>query len=136
MRPSREEVKKAIKDAGWTGIYTHMTSPTTRESLTVPVEWDQIERFAVAMYEAGADAYRESMKGAGWRRCAKGQRTTQFCGQLEAAISAERAVSDRLLAKIKHVVGWLDEDETWGNIATDLHALISEVESMRKENKE
>lgn len=26
----------------------------------------------------------------GWRRCAVGQRTTQYCGQLEAAVAAER----------------------------------------------
>ena len=26
----------------------------------------------------------------GWRQCAKGQKTTQFCGQIEAAVAAER----------------------------------------------
>lgn len=27
----------------------------------------------------------ESMMAAGWRQCAKGQRTTQFCGQMNQA---------------------------------------------------
>jgi hypothetical protein len=29
-------------------------------------------------------------KEEGWRQCAKGQRTTQFCGLLEEAVRAER----------------------------------------------
>jgi len=32
----------------------------------------------------------EDMIAEGYRWCAKGQRTTQFCGQLEAAVKAER----------------------------------------------
>jgi len=45
-----------------------------------------VERFAALV----AAAEREAMKLDGWRQCAKGQRTTQYCGQLEAAVSAER----------------------------------------------
>ena len=37
-----------------------------------------------------AAAEREAMIADGWRHCAQGQRTTQFCGQLEAAVAAER----------------------------------------------
>lgn len=32
----------------------------------------------------------EQMLAEGWRQCAKGQNTTQFCGQLEAAVLSER----------------------------------------------
>lgn len=32
----------------------------------------------------------EQMLAEGWRQCAKGQHTTQFCGQLEEAVKAER----------------------------------------------
>lgn len=32
----------------------------------------------------------EQMRAEGWRQCAKGQHTSQFCGQLEAAVLAER----------------------------------------------
>ena len=37
-----------------------------------------------------AAAERERMLQNGWRRCADGQRTTQFCGQLQQAVVAER----------------------------------------------
>jgi hypothetical protein len=32
----------------------------------------------------------------GWRQCAEGQKTTQFCGQLEAAVKAEREACARV----------------------------------------
>lgn len=32
----------------------------------------------------------DKMRTEGWRQCAQGQNTTQFCGQLEAAVKAER----------------------------------------------
>ena len=32
----------------------------------------------------------EHLKDQGYRQCAKGQRTTQFCGMLEQAVRAER----------------------------------------------
>jgi hypothetical protein len=44
-----------------------------------------IERFFKLAYEAGAAAERNRMIADGWRQCAQGQRTTQFC-----------AVADRL----------------------------------------
>lgn len=33
---------------------------------------------------------RAKLQAEGWRQCAKGQGTSQFCGQLEAAVLAER----------------------------------------------
>ena len=45
-----------------------------------------LERFAALV----AAAKEQEMRESGWRQCAKGQRTTQFCGQLEAAVAAER----------------------------------------------
>lgn len=35
-------------------------------------------------------AHLDQLIAEGWRQCAKGQNTTQFCGQLEAAVLAER----------------------------------------------
>jgi len=43
---NRDDVLSAIKEAMWTGIYTQWTSPTETESMTVPVTWNQVERFA------------------------------------------------------------------------------------------
>ena len=40
--------------------------------------------------EKFAAAEREAMIEQGWRQCAKGQRTTQFCGMVEQAVLAER----------------------------------------------
>jgi hypothetical protein len=51
----------------------------------VPIP-SELERFVALV----AAAEREAMKSDGWRQCAVGQRTTQYCGQLEAAVAAER----------------------------------------------
>jgi hypothetical protein len=40
-----------------------------------------IERFFKLAYEAGAAAERSRMIADGWRQCAQGQRTTQWCAQ-------------------------------------------------------
>ena len=47
---------------------------------------EQLKRFAALV----AAAEVERMKSEGWRQCAEGQRTTQFCGLLEEAVAAER----------------------------------------------
>jgi len=47
---------------------------------------EEIEAFA----ELVAEAERERMIVEGWRHCAEGQRTTQYCGLLEDAVKAER----------------------------------------------
>jgi hypothetical protein len=51
-----------------------------------------LERFAALV----AAAERERMKSEGWRQCAKGQRTTQFCGLLEDTVAAEREACRQL----------------------------------------
>lgn len=35
----------------------------------------------------------------GWRQCAIGQKTTQFCGLLEAAVAAEREACAKICEK-------------------------------------
>jgi hypothetical protein len=47
---------------------------------------ESLKHFAVLV----AAAEQERMKSEGWRQCAKGQRTTQYCGLLEEAVKAER----------------------------------------------
>jgi hypothetical protein len=47
---------------------------------------EHLERFAALV----AAAERDRMKSEGWRQCAEGQRTTQYCGLLEEAVKAER----------------------------------------------
>lgn len=56
---------------------------------------DEIERLRAECERLIAD---------GWRQCAKGQKTTQYCGQLEAAVAAERerwAADARLAAYVR-----------------------------------
>ena len=47
---------------------------------------DDLERFAALV----AAEKEQQMIRDGWRQCAKGQRTTQHCGLLDAAVKAER----------------------------------------------
>lgn len=47
---------------------------------------DRLMKFADAITETA----REAMVRDGWRQCAAGQQTTQFCNQLEDAVLAER----------------------------------------------
>jgi len=58
-----------------------------REAHMHHMAWDDdyiegTERFAALV----TAAERERMKSEGWRQCAKGQRTTQYCGLLEDAV--------------------------------------------------
>lgn len=55
------------------------------------------------------DAIREAVEAAharmiadGWRQCAKGQRTTQFCGQLQKAVEAEREACAKVCEAMDH----------------------------------
>jgi hypothetical protein len=54
----------------------------------------------------------QEFKADGWRRCAEGQNTTQFCALLEAAVLAEReecaGVCDALADEFSG-----DPDEAW-----------------------
>ena len=47
---------------------------------------DDLERFATLV----AAEKEQQMIRDGWRQCAEGQRTTQHCGLLDAAVKAER----------------------------------------------
>lgn len=81
-------------------------------------------------WQAACKWQRESMQDDGMRQCAKGQHTSQFCGQLESAVAAERAVSDRLLEALLNM-----KRDTW-HWQQIRDAAIAEVESMRKEKPE
>jgi hypothetical protein len=43
---------------------------------------------------------RERMKSEGWRQCAEGQHTTQYCGLLEDSVKAEREACAKLCESI------------------------------------
>ena len=53
---------------------------------------ERMERFAALV----AAATEREMRESGWRQCAKGQRTTQFCGQLEAEREKLKSLYDQI----------------------------------------
>jgi hypothetical protein len=60
---NREDIIKLAREAGWSGIYTQWREPDgspdwtpVKESLTVPVTMEQIERFAALVAAAEREA--------------------------------------------------------------------------------
>jgi len=60
---TREDITRMAREAGWSGIYTQWREPDgspdwtpVRESLTVPVTMEQIERFAALVAAAEREA--------------------------------------------------------------------------------
>jgi hypothetical protein len=60
---NREDVIRMAREAGWSGLYTQWAEPTGKpdwspfkESLTVPVTMEQIERFAALVAAAEREA--------------------------------------------------------------------------------
>ena len=80
----RELIIRLAREAGYIGM--QFTSIST------------LERFA-ALIE-------EHLKSQGYRQCAKGQRTTQFCGMLQEAVKAEREACAKVCDKMWHE--WLN----------------------------
>lgn len=141
---SREEVQMSI--AAKLRAHSNCKSSVAWEGQArMLMAWaaDTIDAANAAIYEAGA----KSSQSDGWRQCAKGQHTSQFCGQLEAAVAAERTVSDRLLEALKDARIDIEEwgayagdyfQEKWG-LQEDLSRydrLIAAVEALRKEKPE
>ena len=57
---------------------------------------EELERFAALV----AAEKEQQMISNGWRKCAEGQRTTQFCGLLDAAVKAEREACAKVCEEI------------------------------------
>ena len=60
---TRDDIIKLAQEAGWSGLYTTYNEPTgkadwkmVKESLTVPVTMEQIERFATLVAAAEREA--------------------------------------------------------------------------------
>lgn len=81
---TRDDIARAAREAGWSGLYTQWAEPTGnpdwkpfKESLTVPVTAEQVERFFRAAYDAGAAAEREAwdpVQDSEWEVRADGKR--------------------------------------------------------------
>jgi len=59
----------------------------------IPYKWEALTRF-ISIFESRLIA-------SGYRKCAAGQDTTQFCGLVEAAVKAEREACSKECDKIE-----------------------------------
>jgi hypothetical protein len=82
---------------------------------------EEFERFAALV----AAEKEQQMIRDGYRKCAEGQRTTQFCGLLEEAVKAEREAC----AKICDDISWSNEGK-W--FAVDSGKLMKYVKEEQK----
>ena len=82
---TRANILRMAREAGFAGWLAETPFVTTC-----------FEHFAALV----AAAERERMKSEGWRQCAKGQRTTQYCGLLEDSVKAEREACAKLCEEI------------------------------------
>ena len=101
---TRDEVIRLTQEAG---LY-----------LATDVNWMPIIgiEYAEKLAALVAAAKEHEMRESGWRQCAKGQRTTQYCGQLEAAVAAERE-------ECAKVCDWMpDGSGHYGNCAAAIRA--------------
>jgi hypothetical protein len=89
---TREEINSMAKEAGWTKAGRDMEYP----ALT-----DRLERF-ITLYE-------RRLIEQGWRQCAEGQITTQYCGLLELAVAAEREACAQVCEEAA-LKNWYAED--------------------------
>jgi len=82
--------------------------------------WSELERFAALV----AAEKEQQMTRDGWRQCAEGQRTTQYCGLLDAAVKAEREACADICERRKSLY-WMEFDKT-GSDAERSAAIASE----------
>ncbi len=84
---TRDDIIRMAREAGLhSAVLLHIYDG--REAALTDSERDELrklERFFTLAYEAGAAAERNRMIADGWRQCAQGQRTTQFCAVAEQA---------------------------------------------------
>jgi len=84
---TRDDIIRLAREAGY---------PYYDMGLASEDAWQKTERFAALV----AAEKEQQMTRDGWRQCAKGQRTTQFCGLLDAAVKAEREACARMVDHI------------------------------------
>ena len=81
---NRDDIIRLALDAHLLNYVDHETP--RRYFIRADADVEEVERFA-----AHVAAQKEAqMIRDGWRQCAEGQRTTQYCGLLDSAVKAER----------------------------------------------
>jgi len=92
---TRDEITKMARDCGWAKVGREMEYPV----LTA-----RLERFAGLV--------EQHLISQGYRKCAKGQRTTQYCGLLEDAVQAEREACAKVCDHMKNDIYNNSQEDT------------------------
>ena len=91
---SRDDaVARAVKEAGWSGIYTQFVSATEQQSLTVPVTPEQVRKFYELAYRAGAAAKADA--------CARMAENRALAGATKQAGAGHRAACMNIASDIR-----------------------------------
>jgi chaperone required for assembly of F1-ATPase len=75
-----------------------------------------------------AAAKEQQMIADGWRQCAKGQRTTQYCGLLNAAVKAERNKVAEENAELLQALQNLHQASHWSDAPEEMDAAKAAIE--------
>ena len=89
---TRDDIIRMALDAHLLNYVDHETP--RRYFIRADADVEEVERFA-ALVAAQKEA---QMIRDGWRQCAEGQRTTQFCGLVEEAVKSEREKYEAIIA--------------------------------------
>lgn len=84
---TRDEIIRMAREAGFSCL---TPDESTDEAPHIYGDEGNIYPLIEHLIDLATYDERINMKIEGWRQCAKGQRTTQFCGQVQAAVEAER----------------------------------------------
>lgn len=90
--PSKEQIERFYRAAYAAGQEDEWALWAKSAKINIPTDTME-QQFSVYYrrgFKAGHAEAQERMKAEGWRQCAVGQGTSQHCGQLEAAVLAER----------------------------------------------
>jgi hypothetical protein len=87
---NRDDIIRLAREAG---IYYRDIEDEFCEADKDGVPLEMMVKFTALV----AAAERERMKSEGWRQCAAGQRTTQYCDLLELAVANEREACAKFL---------------------------------------
>jgi hypothetical protein len=105
---NRDDIIRMAREAGWNWPEVHTTS----------IE-DRLERFAALV----AAAERNRMISEGWRQCAQGQKTSQFCAVAEQVRLEEREACAKVCEDDpSRAWDWLGEIRPGGHYAAAIRA--------------
>jgi hypothetical protein len=91
---TRDEIIRMAREAGFSCL---TPDESTDEAPHIYGDEGNIYPLIEHLIDLATYDERINMKIDGWRQCAKGQRTTQFCGQVQAAVEAEREACARMV---------------------------------------